>query len=205
MTDRDCLARDFEAVRLALGDDKLNFLAFSYGTQIATSYAELFPENIRAFAMDAIVDHSSDQFDLVIATSTAEQALDRFLTWSAESEDSALYGLNAVQLFDELVTNASQVPLPAPSCNGSCRADVTGDEILFTVAGSLTYKSLASPYNQVFPTWQNVSIAIAAALEGDASGLSPALAVDEFGYSTASWGGVAVGCLGTYLNLTSYS
>lgn len=37
------IARDLEAVRNALGDGKLNFVGFSYGSELAATYMELFP------------------------------------------------------------------------------------------------------------------------------------------------------------------
>lgn len=44
--DTTSVARDIEAIRIALGDDKLNWIGISYGTQIGAQYAELYPENI---------------------------------------------------------------------------------------------------------------------------------------------------------------
>ena len=52
------VARDMEALRRALGDGKLNFLGLSYGAEIGTLYAELYPKRIRAMALDGILDHS---------------------------------------------------------------------------------------------------------------------------------------------------
>lgn len=43
--DTTSAARDMEALRLALDDGKLNFLGFSYGSQLGTQYAELFPNS----------------------------------------------------------------------------------------------------------------------------------------------------------------
>ncbi|HEX8935718.1 MAG TPA: alpha/beta fold hydrolase, partial [Pseudonocardiaceae bacterium] len=46
------VARDLDVMRSALGDMKLTFLGYSYGTRIGTSYAEQFPGNVRAMVLD---------------------------------------------------------------------------------------------------------------------------------------------------------
>ncbi len=38
-------ARDMDVLRQVLGDDKLHYLGFSYGTQLGAVYAHLFPKN----------------------------------------------------------------------------------------------------------------------------------------------------------------
>ncbi|MCZ7630436.1 MAG: alpha/beta hydrolase [Microthrixaceae bacterium] len=50
------VARDLEAIRLALGSEKLNYLGFSYGTRIGQEYADLFGDRIRSMALDGVVD-----------------------------------------------------------------------------------------------------------------------------------------------------
>ena len=37
------VARDLDAIRAALGDDKLTYLGYSYGTRIGSAYAEAYP------------------------------------------------------------------------------------------------------------------------------------------------------------------
>ena len=54
--DSGSTARDMESIRAALGDSKLTYLGFSYGTFIGQWYAHLFPTHVRAFALDGVVD-----------------------------------------------------------------------------------------------------------------------------------------------------
>jgi pimeloyl-ACP methyl ester carboxylesterase len=49
-------AKDIDAIRLAVGDPKLTYLGFSYGTLLGATYAQLFPRNIRAMVLDGAVD-----------------------------------------------------------------------------------------------------------------------------------------------------
>jgi len=49
------VARDLDRIRVALGESKLNYLGYSYGTSIGQVYADLFPTHIRAMVLDGIV------------------------------------------------------------------------------------------------------------------------------------------------------
>jgi pimeloyl-ACP methyl ester carboxylesterase len=49
-------ARDIDAIRIGLGESKINFLGYSYGTLLGGVYAELFPHNIRAMVLDGAID-----------------------------------------------------------------------------------------------------------------------------------------------------
>ena len=48
--------RDIDILRAALGDDRLNWLGFSYGTYIGSLYAQAFPERVGRFVLDGAVD-----------------------------------------------------------------------------------------------------------------------------------------------------
>lgn len=49
------VARDMEAVRVAIGDEPMNYLGFSYGTQIGWVYATLFGDAVRSMILDGAV------------------------------------------------------------------------------------------------------------------------------------------------------
>ncbi len=83
------VARDLEALRIALGDAKLNWLGISYGTMIGAQYAELFPENIRAMVLDGIVDHSASEIYATAGESVSyEDELNRFLIGVCRTRDA---------------------------------------------------------------------------------------------------------------------
>lgn len=52
------VARDMDMIRAALGDQKLTYLGFSYGTYLGQIYASLFPSHVRALSLDAVLDPS---------------------------------------------------------------------------------------------------------------------------------------------------
>jgi pimeloyl-ACP methyl ester carboxylesterase len=51
-------AQDMDTVRAALGDDKLTYLGYSYGTRLGAVYAERFPDRIRAMVLDSNMNPS---------------------------------------------------------------------------------------------------------------------------------------------------
>lgn len=53
-------ARDMDVLRAALGDEQLTYVGFSYGTQLGTAYANLFPDRVRALVLDGAVTPSTD-------------------------------------------------------------------------------------------------------------------------------------------------
>ncbi len=56
-------ARDMELMRVLLGDEKLNYLGYSYGTYFGTVYAELFPDRVGRFVLDGAVDPLMSDFE----------------------------------------------------------------------------------------------------------------------------------------------
>ena len=50
-----------DVMRAVLGDDKINYLGYSYGTYLGTMYAELFPEKVGKMVLDGAVDPSVER------------------------------------------------------------------------------------------------------------------------------------------------
>src|SRR6185436_20934703 len=50
------VARDLDSLRKAVGDDKLTYVGYSYGTAIGVQYANLFPAKVRALVVDGVLD-----------------------------------------------------------------------------------------------------------------------------------------------------
>ena len=49
-------ARDLDKLREAVGDRQLTYLGISYGTLLGATYANLFPDKVRAMVLDANID-----------------------------------------------------------------------------------------------------------------------------------------------------
>ncbi|KAI0970948.1 TAP-like protein-domain-containing protein [Xylaria arbuscula] len=131
-------AKDHEAVRLALGE-KATFLGLSYGTQLFSQYAALFPESFRAIVLDGNLQRSqSESSNLLIESATYEAVLKQFFEWCASTDECALQGKDVEAVFTSVRDKATAAPIPAPGCDDvSCRSDVTVEDLLFTAQGFL--------------------------------------------------------------------
>ncbi|MGL4306730.1 MAG: alpha/beta hydrolase [Mycobacteriaceae bacterium] len=108
-------ARDLDIVRAALGEEQLNYLGFSYGTQLGTAYAEAFPENVRAMVFDGALDPEENAEDRTAKQEVAfEQALKSYVT-DCVNRPSCPLGADiqsaAIRLNDLLIPLADN-PLP---------------------------------------------------------------------------------------------
>jgi pimeloyl-ACP methyl ester carboxylesterase len=50
------VARDMDLLRQAVGDRRLTYLGFSYGSYLGNTYANLFPNKVRALVIDGVLD-----------------------------------------------------------------------------------------------------------------------------------------------------
>jgi pimeloyl-ACP methyl ester carboxylesterase len=50
------VVRDLDQLRQAVGDEKLTYAGFSYGTMIGQTYANMFPNDVRALIIDGVLD-----------------------------------------------------------------------------------------------------------------------------------------------------
>lgn len=50
------VARDLDLIRVRLGDRKLTYVGYSYGSLLGQTYANLFPDHFRALVIDGVVD-----------------------------------------------------------------------------------------------------------------------------------------------------
>lgn len=73
-------AKDMDVIRAALGDGKLNYLGFSYGTFLGTTYAALFPEKVGRLVLDGAIDpRVSDEQQSVNQLAGFDLALNNYL------------------------------------------------------------------------------------------------------------------------------
>jgi len=59
-------AKDMDAVRQALGEDQINYLGFSYGTELGTAYVQRFPNRVRTMVLDGAIDPNEDAIDSLV-------------------------------------------------------------------------------------------------------------------------------------------
>ena len=172
------VARDHEALRLALGEDKINWLGISYGTQLAANYAQLYPSRTRAMVLDAPLEHSLPEVHQVAGEIlAAEDSFNRFADWCPTQEACALRGQDVRAVFDRLVQQAEQNPIQA---EGALRP-VTGEDIRMGTKGMLRFKE-PSIYGPDL-SWAGLSRALQKAIDGDASAFAVAPAgAPQYGF-----------------------
>ncbi|HEU5469514.1 MAG TPA: alpha/beta hydrolase [Actinophytocola sp.] len=85
------VAKDMDVLRSALGDEKLTYLGYSYGTRIGSTYAETFPNNVRAMVLDGALDPNQDPIEELVAQGAGfQKAFDDFVAWCVQRQDCAL-------------------------------------------------------------------------------------------------------------------
>jgi pimeloyl-ACP methyl ester carboxylesterase len=86
------VARDMERLRIALGDAKLTYLGYSYGTVLGAVYAQMYPQRVRAMVLDSAVDLSSTPQQEELGNAQGfEKALDAFLADCASHSSCAFH------------------------------------------------------------------------------------------------------------------
>lgn len=70
----DDTVRDLEALRMAVGDEKLSYIGFSYGTFIGQRYLAMFPSHVRAMVLDGVVNPTEGLVGLLTGQTTAMTA-----------------------------------------------------------------------------------------------------------------------------------
>jgi len=62
--DTNSAARDLDLLRATLGDRKLNYLGYSYGTLLGATYAELYPKKTGHLVLDGALDPATTSFEV---------------------------------------------------------------------------------------------------------------------------------------------
>ena len=152
-------AQDINSLRLALGEEKVSFFGFSYGSELGTTWATMFPETVRAIVVDGAVDpNASSTQEGMNQAKGFEGQLATFLKQCSEKATCAFHnGGKAEAAFDKLVLDIDTSPLEV----SKDRTPVT-QGVLFTAVAQAMY----SDYY-----WPQLSEALNTAQGGDGKGL----------------------------------
>ena len=109
------VVRDLDILRAALGDEKLTYLGYSYGTRIGSGYAEAFPHNVRALVLDGALDPTQSTVDRVVEQNAGfQQAFEAYAGDCAQQPNCPL-GTDPTQAtaaFQALTRPLIDAPLP---------------------------------------------------------------------------------------------
>jgi len=93
LVDTPSAARDMDMLRAVLGDKKLNYLGYSYGTLLGQVYADLFPSKTGRLVLDGVVDPAASDFEGTATQAQGfESALRAFLTDCPSAKDCPFTG-----------------------------------------------------------------------------------------------------------------
>lgn len=153
--------RDLDLVRAALGEPKLDYMGFSYGTYIGELYAQMFPSHVRSMVLDGTVDPA-----LSSSTTVQQQAkgfeidLGDFFAWCPGNKSCAgelPHGAEAAykELFQGLAAGDRLMADLVPQYGGT-------QEVTLGLAETALAGSLYSDQ-----TWPYLASAIAQGLDGN--------------------------------------
>jgi pimeloyl-ACP methyl ester carboxylesterase len=113
------VVRDMDAVRAALGEQQINYLGFSYGTQLGAAYAEQFGDRVRTMVLDGAIDSSQDPIAQTINQNAGfQKAFDAYAADCAQSPgcplgtDPTKFVARYHQLVDPLVEHPAATSDP---------------------------------------------------------------------------------------------
>jgi pimeloyl-ACP methyl ester carboxylesterase len=117
------VARDLEAIRIALGDPKLDYLGYSYGTVVGATYAQMFPASVGRLVLDGPPDYWISTRDYAYRQAKGfMEALSGFLDWCQQTGCSLAASGAPRDVLNQLITRVDHQPLPASyTSNGVTR------------------------------------------------------------------------------------
>ena len=109
-------ARDMDMLRAALGDEKLNYLGYSYGSILGATYAGLYPEKTGRLVLDGALDPELSNFErTAVQAEGFEGALGAFVVDCLTQSDCPFSGTKEEALSDiaKLIERLDASPLRA--------------------------------------------------------------------------------------------
>jgi pimeloyl-ACP methyl ester carboxylesterase len=159
-------AKDLDVLRAVLNDSKLNYMGFSYGTFLGSTYASLFPDNVGRMVLDGAIDPSLRAEELTLGQARAfEKALRAYVEHCLGEEGCPLSGTadDGLQQIRDLINSVIQTPRTAKDGR--------------LVAGNAFVSGIVVPL-YANESWPALTQALDAAMKGD---VSPMLRLADLG------------------------
>ncbi|MCB5906997.1 alpha/beta hydrolase [Streptomyces pinistramenti] len=128
-------ARDMDLLRAILGEKKISYVGYSYGTYLGSVYTQLFPGRADRFVLDSAVDPARAWRGMIQWWAEgAEPAFDRWTEWAAARSEK--YGLGDTpkevdRTLWDLVAQANEKPIEVDG------QPTTGDDIRSGMRGAV--------------------------------------------------------------------
>ncbi|MDH6531873.1 pimeloyl-ACP methyl ester carboxylesterase [Aurantimicrobium minutum] len=182
-------AHDLDMLRAVVGDSRLNYLGYSYGTLLGAIYAENFPLNVGRMVLDGALNPASTSSEVMLTQAVGfEKALTAYLTECVTTDSCPFEGSvdESVQRISELLAQLDISPLEA-----------TDGRLLG--ADSMVTAIISPLYDR--QSWDYLSDVFSAVLQGDAD---PAYTSVDWYYQRSATGSysdnsteafIAINCL----------
>jgi pimeloyl-ACP methyl ester carboxylesterase len=148
------VARDLDRLRAAAGEDALSFVGYSYGSFLGVTYANLYPERVRAMVLDGVVDPiawSTGRDDQAETTSPlplrlrsavgAQATLRQFFRQCDAAGAACAFSGRAATRYAELLDAVRAQPIRVEVADGS--EVLVTEQVLVVVTLRYLYDSLA--------------------------------------------------------------
>jgi len=156
--------RDMEALRAKLGDPKLTYLGYSYGTLLGAEYASAYPDKVRALVLDGAVDPTIDTIDQDKTQAAGFQLAFSHFAAACTKGGSCALGADPQAYVQNLMAKADADPIP--SGDSKDHRVVEGGAVFLAVISALYDES----------QWDQLTSALVDASKGNGSGV---LALDD--------------------------
>ena len=109
----DDVVRDMDTIRQAIGEDRITFFGLSYGTLLGLRFAELFPQHVRAIAIDGVVDPKQDFRAYLRQQTIASEKRITAIFDACPAGGSGCPPGGATAAYDEVARRVEQQPIQA--------------------------------------------------------------------------------------------
>ena len=152
-------ARDMDMIRAALGEEKITYFGFSYGSELGATWATMFPSTVRAAVLDGAADPTSNYMQGGLDQAKGfETEFTKFLAQCSANKDCPFYNNgDAEGAFDTLIKELDARPLVV-----SKNRTPVNQAVAYTAVSQAMYSSTM---------WSELEIALADAQTGDGAGL----------------------------------
>ncbi|MGK0721725.1 alpha/beta hydrolase [Leucobacter sp. W1478] len=135
---------DLDMLRAIVGDEKLNYLGFSYGTYIGARYADTYPDRVGRLVLDGATDPTASEADVVREQTLGFEAALRAYVTDCLSRESCLFAGKSVDEsmahIGALIDQVDQSPIEASD------GRMLGTDTMLTAIITPLYAQVNWPY-----------------------------------------------------------
>jgi len=136
-------AHDLEALRIALGEEKINVLGVSYGSRVALVYEKTYPDSVRALVLDGVYPPWVKSFE-EMARQNEDSIQGLFRACNANTQCAKRFGLLLEAEFQDALDRLSESPvqltITSPVNLKPIRVQLTPQLLVGVIWGAMYYE-----------------------------------------------------------------